>query len=277
MTPLRAKARKHTFFSGHLLNRQSCRFCHQISIPFIYLFVFGFYVKVSNLRFPFLTILFFAGASFLCAEKDVEKLESTYKVEHARFETETRSELTRIARDKSLTGEEKVIRTENWFVTHSERIAEINRMADTLDERKPIVRPTRPPRRADTTPEGIAAAKIHQLNLRLSKGEIASEEFNRLRKPITDQLSVTQGTQKRVRKRLSTPASPNHLTSESSEEEIAREFHAQNRYLESLPEGEAAEARTNQNSPVNHLLRILETKYREAKRKRDSVIQKQKN
>lgn len=219
--------------------------------------VFDVYVKVSNLRFPFLAILFFSGASFLNAEKDVEKLESTYKVERARFETETRSELSRIARDKSLAGEEKIIRIENWFATQAERIAQINRMADALDQSKPLVRPTHPPRPAATTPDGIAAAKLHQLNLRMSKGEISRDEFDRLRKPIADQLSALQSSLKPAQKPHPTPATKSNLALLGNEQELAEALHTQNRYLTRLPKDVVAAIRADEDSDINRLYHIL--------------------
>jgi len=81
-----------------------------------------------------LVISLFAGACCLRAEENVEEIEARHTAAIQSFETETRSELTRIARSKSLSGEEKILRTEEWFATHAQRIAEINAMADTLDE-----------------------------------------------------------------------------------------------------------------------------------------------
>jgi len=203
-----------------------------------------------------LTLL--VGTSRLATAEDAGEMETRHGAAVQSFETETRAELTRIARDESLTGEEKIIRIEQWFGTHADRIAEINLMADTLDESIPLLRPTPPNRPVDPTPEDTAAKSLHDLSRSLAKGDITSAEFDRLREPLLDQLSTVTPSRKAAPARLPAPYFPEDLAVTSSPEALATALHAQNRHLASLPENEAAEIRADLNSPVNHLLAILE-------------------
>lgn len=211
-----------------------------------------------TLRLLLLTIPI--GTSLLAAAEDTGKLETRYSVAIQTFEAETREELTRIARDQSLTGEEKIIRIEQWFGTQANHIAEINSMADILDRSNPLARPVPPARPVDPSPEGTAAASLHDLSRSLAKGEITPAEFDRARKPLLDRLSAVTSSRKTATVRLPAPHLQEGLAVSSPPEEVARALHSQNLYLASLSESEAAVIRANAESPVNRLLSILETR-----------------
>lgn len=189
----------------------------------------------------------------------IGKLEALHSAALQKFESETRSELTRIARDKSLSGEEKIIRIEQWFSIHTDRIAEINRMGDTLDPNKPLARSSLPARPVDRSPEGAAATTIHDLSRSLARGEITVEEFDRLRKPHLEQLNALPEQKKTALVRLPAPPVIVGLNVPGTPEKMADDLHALNRYLASLPENESAQIRADPDSSINRLLDALES------------------
>lgn len=187
----------------------------------------------------------------------IGELETLHSAALQKFESETRSELTRIARDKALSGEEKIIRIEDWFSIHTDRIAEINRMADTLDQNKPLAKPALPARPVDPSPEGTAATSLHDLSRSLANGKITVEEFDRSRKPHLDLLNALREQRKAVSARLPAPPVAENPDVSSDPEKIADDLHALNRYLASLPENEAAQIRADPDSSINRLLLAL--------------------
>ncbi|MFD2256893.1 hypothetical protein ACFSSA_09410 [Luteolibacter algae] len=190
-----------------------------------------------------------------------EALHQVHAQRLAVFEADTRTELTRIARDKTIPGEEKIVRIEQWFADNATRIDEINHLADTLDRTQPLARPVRPARPADPSPEGIAAASLHTLSRRFSKGEITPAEFHSLRASLLDTLNTKADAEKRNKH---TPARPVALPPlpgpDATPEQLAKALHVHNRHLSTLPPEEAAAIRANPQSPVNLLPALIQTK-----------------
>lgn len=222
------------------------------------------------------TVLLIA-TSCVASGEGIEDLEIRHASALRTFESETRTELTRIARDKSVTGEEKIILIEKWFAVHAPRVADINRMADSLDELKPIPRVRIQPNAVIPTPENLAAANLHNLNPRFSNKEISLNEVESLREPIVNQLAALQESKKQNLKRLPAPPLKRSLNVQSSDEDIANELHAQNRYLASLPEDEAQAVRKEKSSGINSILRILEQKEHQNQDYRSSIGPSQRN
>lgn len=179
----------------------------------------------------------------------------------AEFEADTRAELSRTARDTTLTGEQKIIHIEQWFTSNALRIEEINRLADTLDRLAPITRPLPPARPADRSPEGTAAESLHALSRRFSEGDIDASQFHLLRAPVLAGLaaSVPSVEERRVNPAVASPEG--RLPGpHASLEELAEALHAHNRYLAGLPPEQAAAIRADPQSPVNLIPSLIEAR-----------------
>lgn len=206
----------------------------------------------------FVSLLLLAHALHGQSRETFEQFEARHMAANSKFETETRAELTSIARDGTLTGEGKIIRIEDWFAKHAQRIADINAMADVLDEGKPLFRPAPAPRQVVQGVGEVVAAALHGLSRSLAMGEIIPAEFDRLREPLLDRLFSISPPLKSAPQRRPLPPIPEEPISAHSPEELARAWHAQNRYLASLPHNEASAIRADRDSLVNRLLAAMQ-------------------
>jgi hypothetical protein len=206
----------------------------------------------------FVSLLLLAHTSHGQSRETFEQFEARHTAAISNFETETRAELTSIARDEALSGEDKIIRIEGWFAKNAQRIADINAMADVLDEGKPLSRPAPAPRQVAQGAGELVAAALHGLSRSLAMGEITPAEFDRLREPLLDRLSSISPPLKSAPQRLPVPPIPEEPISAHSPEELARAWHAQNRYLACLPHDETSAIRADRDSLVNRLLAAMQ-------------------
>lgn len=198
-----------------------------------------------------------AEGKYLSAQESMDQLEQRHSAATEAFEAETRTELTRIARDKSLGGEEKIILTEKWFALHSARIAEINAMADVLDEGKPRFRSAPAVFPSTNTAEGAAAAELHSLNRLMAEGKITPEEYHGRRLHALAVLPVVREPVESVRLRTTAPDMTLQGFESTTPDQLAAALHTENRRLAGLPAEESAALRVRADSQVNLLLALI--------------------
>ncbi len=104
---------------------------------------------------------------------EIIRLETDYRKAKDAFDQDTRAEFTRIARDRSLIGEAKILAIQIWFASRALLIEKITRDAEQLDKLQPITVP--PPTTAlETvdTPEARNGFQIQMIFRRYAKGKI---------------------------------------------------------------------------------------------------------
>lgn len=200
------------------------------------------------------------GEDFAFAAADqVRRLEIDYRKAKDVFDQDTRVELTRIARDKSLVGEAKILAIQQWFSSQAGQIEAINQAAGQLDKLDPISRQSpSPPLATEDTPEARNALQLKAISRRYAKGEIDLEEFDRLRAPLMAEIPADKAT--RVSSPLPKPSLPASLDDRVSKGDLASLLTAQARYLASLPAESAFAELSNPESPINRLRTLLQIK-----------------